>query len=200
MAESIGKTEFGKCVVPWYIHGVGLKSEEYPPPEPLPPARRDHAYTQHDRERWSRGISGAWSRRLSTRRCRSDQWPRLRGINSRRGTPGNSLTSILAGPRVAKQFAPRIKGLAEEVRAHAKLPLVYRPTTTHTRTLHLQVPAHELSKPYTPDYRLRRVCAALQLNERVLGFLRRALFMLLWLMTGYAQGVRTYYRKRTLES
>ena len=36
MAESIGKTEFGKYVVPGYIHGVGLESEEYPHPSHYP--------------------------------------------------------------------------------------------------------------------------------------------------------------------
>lgn len=29
MAESINKTEFGKYVVPGYIHGVGLEAEEH---------------------------------------------------------------------------------------------------------------------------------------------------------------------------
>jgi hypothetical protein len=36
MAESINKTEFGKYVVPGYIHGVGLEAEEYPHPSHYP--------------------------------------------------------------------------------------------------------------------------------------------------------------------
>lgn len=36
MAESLGKTEFGKYVVPGYIHGVGLEAEEYPHPSHYP--------------------------------------------------------------------------------------------------------------------------------------------------------------------
>jgi Xaa-Pro aminopeptidase len=36
MAESIKKTEFGKYVVPGYIHGVGLEAEEYPHPSHYP--------------------------------------------------------------------------------------------------------------------------------------------------------------------
>jgi Xaa-Pro aminopeptidase len=36
MAESINKTEFGKYVVPGYIHGVGLEVEEYPHPSHYP--------------------------------------------------------------------------------------------------------------------------------------------------------------------
>ncbi len=36
MADSIKKTEFGKYVVPGYIHGVGLEFEEYPHPSHYP--------------------------------------------------------------------------------------------------------------------------------------------------------------------
>ena len=36
MTESIKKTEFGKYVVPGYIHGVGLEAEEYPHPSHYP--------------------------------------------------------------------------------------------------------------------------------------------------------------------
>ncbi|MEI7828082.1 MAG: M24 family metallopeptidase [Euryarchaeota archaeon] len=36
MTESINKTEFGKYVVPGYIHGVGLEAEEYPHPSHYP--------------------------------------------------------------------------------------------------------------------------------------------------------------------
>lgn len=36
MVESINKTEFGKYVVPGYIHGVGLEAEEYPHPSHYP--------------------------------------------------------------------------------------------------------------------------------------------------------------------
>ena len=36
MAESIKKTEFGKYVVPGYVHGVGLEAEEYPHPSHYP--------------------------------------------------------------------------------------------------------------------------------------------------------------------
>ncbi|MGZ5539758.1 MAG: M24 family metallopeptidase [Halobacteriota archaeon] len=36
MAESVKKTEFGKYVVPGYIHGVGLEAEEYPHPSHYP--------------------------------------------------------------------------------------------------------------------------------------------------------------------
>ena len=36
MAESINKTEFGKYVVPGYIHGVGLEAKEYPHPSHYP--------------------------------------------------------------------------------------------------------------------------------------------------------------------
>ncbi|MGZ4914263.1 MAG: M24 family metallopeptidase [Halobacteriota archaeon] len=36
MADTIKKTEFGKYVVPGYIHGVGLEFEEYPHPSHYP--------------------------------------------------------------------------------------------------------------------------------------------------------------------
>jgi len=36
MADSLKKTEFGKYVVPGYIHGVGLEFEEYPHPSHYP--------------------------------------------------------------------------------------------------------------------------------------------------------------------
>jgi len=36
MADSLQKTEFGKYVVPGYIHGVGLEFEEYPHPSHYP--------------------------------------------------------------------------------------------------------------------------------------------------------------------
>ncbi len=36
MADAIKKTEFGKYVVPGYIHGVGLEFEEYPHPSHYP--------------------------------------------------------------------------------------------------------------------------------------------------------------------
>jgi Xaa-Pro aminopeptidase len=36
IADSIKKTEFGKYVVPGYIHGVGLETEEYPHPSHYP--------------------------------------------------------------------------------------------------------------------------------------------------------------------
>ena len=57
------------------------------------------------------------------------------------------------------------------------------------------------SRPHTPQAtRVGGREAASQQNERVALFLRHALFMLLWLMTAYAQGISTHGRKRALES
>jgi Xaa-Pro dipeptidase len=36
VADALGKTEFGKYVVPGYIHGVGLETEEFPHPSHYP--------------------------------------------------------------------------------------------------------------------------------------------------------------------
>jgi Xaa-Pro aminopeptidase len=71
MAESINKTEFGKYVVPGYIHGVGLEAEEYPHPSHYP---QHGEITLRPNMTVSIGhaVFGAWTRRLPTGGCRAD--------------------------------------------------------------------------------------------------------------------------------